>query len=73
MHTGASDSVTCQLKAGAATIDESSIKTLPALAVVPVALQAVTATSPTQLSVQCDVTTANGSADFTSLIALPVN
>ena len=73
MHTGAGDSVTCQLKAGAATIDEGSIKTLPALAVVPVALQAVTATSPTQLSVQCDVTTANGSADFTSLIALPVN
>ena len=29
MHTGAGDSVTCQLKAGAATIDESSIKTLP--------------------------------------------
>jgi hypothetical protein len=72
-HSGAGDSVTCQLKAGATTIDESAIKTLPALAAVPVTLQAVTTTSPTQLSLLCDVTTANGSADFTSLIALPVS
>jgi hypothetical protein len=72
-HSGAGDSVTCQLKAGATTIDESAIKTLPALAAVPVTLQAVTTTSPTQLNLQCDVTTANGSADFTSLIALPVS
>jgi hypothetical protein len=73
MHTGAGDSAICQLKAGATTTDESAIKTLPALAAVPVTLQAVTTTSQTQLSLQCDVTTANGSADFTSLIALPVS
>ena len=49
------------------------MKTLPALAAIPVSLQAVTTTSPTQLSVECDVTTANGSASFSSLIAIPVN
>jgi len=70
-HTGAGDSVECLLKAGTATIDQVSMKTLPALAAIPVSLQAVTTTSPTQLSVECDVLTANGSASFSSLIAIP--
>jgi hypothetical protein len=71
-HTGAGDTVDCVLKAGAASIDRVSMKTLPALAAIPVSLQAVTVTtSPSQLSVECDVLTANGSADFSSLIAIP--
>ena len=71
-HTGAGDSVDCTLKAGTTTIDQVAMKTLPALAAIPVSLQAVTTTSPSQLSVECDVLTANGSANFSSLIALPV-
>jgi hypothetical protein len=71
-HTGAGDTVDCVLKAGATNIDRVSMKTLPALAAIPVSLQAVTVTtSPSQLSVECDVLTANGSADFSSLIAIP--
>lgn len=71
-HTGAGDTVDCVLKAGATGIDQVSMKTLPALAAIPVSLQAVTVTtSPSQLSVECDVLTANGSADFSSLIAIP--
>jgi hypothetical protein len=72
-HTGAGDSVECVLKAGASTLDQIAMKTLPALAAIPAALQAVTttATSPIQLSVQCTVAVANGSADFSSLIAIP--
>lgn len=71
-HTGAGDTVDCVLKAGATSIDRVSMKTLPALAAIPVSLQAVTVTtSPSQLSVECDVLTANGSADFSSLIAIP--
>lgn len=71
-HTGAGDTVDCVLKAGATSIDKVSMKTLPALAAIPVSLQAVTVTtSPSQLSVECDVLTANGSADFSSLIAIP--
>ena len=70
-HTGAGDTVDCLLKAGNTTIDRGSMKTLPALAAIPVSLQAVTTTSPTQLSLECDVFTANGSADFSSLIAVP--
>ena len=71
-QTGAGDSVDCLLKSGAITIDQAQMKTLPALAAVPAALQAViTATSPTELSVQCTVAVANGSADFNSLIAIP--
>ena len=71
-HTGAGDTVDCVLKAGAASIDRVSMKTLPALAAIPVSLQAVTVTtSPSQLSVECDVLTANGSTDFSSLIAIP--
>lgn len=72
-HTGAGDSVECLLKAGAATLDQVAMKTLPALAAIPASLQAVTtiATSGTQLSVQCTVAVANGSANFNSLIAIP--
>jgi collagen triple helix repeat protein len=71
-HSGAGDTVTCTLQAGAITIDQSSIKTLPALASVAVPLQAVTTVaSPTVLTVQCKVDTASGSADFSSLIAIP--
>ncbi|HYI98535.1 MAG TPA: hypothetical protein VEX36_02495 [Thermoleophilaceae bacterium] len=70
-HTGAGDSIDCALKAGGATLDQISMKTLPALAAIPVSMQAVTTTSPTQLSVECDVLTANGSANFSSLIAIP--
>lgn len=71
-HTGAGDTVECFLKAGATTIDQIAMKTLPALAAIPASLQAVTTTtSPTQLSVQCNVVVANGAANFSSLIAIP--
>jgi hypothetical protein len=71
-QTGAGDTIDCVLKAGAVNIDQVSMKTLPALAAIPVSLQAVTVTtSPSQLSVECDVLTANGSANFSSLIAIP--
>ncbi len=72
-QTGAGDSVECALKAGATTLDQVAMKTLPALAAIPASLQAVTTitTSPTQLSVQCSVAVANGSANFSSLIAIP--
>lgn len=71
-HTGAGDTVECVLKAGATTIDQVAMKTLPALAAIPASLQAVTeVTSPSQLNVECKVKVANGSADFNSLIAIP--
>jgi hypothetical protein len=71
-HTGAGDSIDCTLKAGGATIDQIAMKTLPALAAIPVSLQAVTTTaSPSQLSVECKVQVANGTANFSSLIAIP--
>jgi len=71
-HTGAGDSIDCTLKAGGATIDQIAMKTLPALAAIPASLQAVTATgSPSQLSVECKVQVANGTANFSSLIAIP--
>jgi hypothetical protein len=72
-HTGAGDSVECTLKAGATTIDQIAMKTLPALAAIPASLQAVTTTttSPTVLSVQCRVVVADGAANFSSLIAIP--
>ena len=41
-HTGAGDSIDCSLKAGTTTVDQIAMKTLPALAAVPVSLQAVT-------------------------------
>ncbi len=72
-HSGAGDSVDCTLKAGAVTIDQVSMKTLPALASIPASMEAVTTNSPTELSVECDVLTANGSASFNHLIAIPVN
>jgi hypothetical protein len=71
-QTGAGDSVSCELKAGGTTIDQVAMKTLPALAAVPASMQAVTTTSPTQLSFECDVSVAGGSADFNSLIAVPL-
>lgn len=72
-HSGAGDSIECLLKAGDVTLDQVAMKTMPALAAIPASLQAVTtiATSPTQLSVQCAVAVADGSADFNSLIAIP--
>ena len=71
-HTGAGDSIDCLLKAGGVTLDRIGMKTLPALAAMPASLQAVaTLSAPTTLSVECDVTTANGTADFSSLIAIP--
>jgi hypothetical protein len=71
-HTGAGDSVECLLKAGSLTLDQVAMKTMPALAALPASLQAVTTiTTPTQLSVQCSVSVANGSANFNSLIAIP--
>jgi len=71
-HTGAGDSIECTLKAGATTLDQIAMKTLPALAAIPVSLQAVTTVaSPTQLSVQCRVLVASGEANFSSLIAIP--
>jgi hypothetical protein len=71
-QTGAGDSIDCTLKAGGTTIDQVAMKTLPALAAIPVPLQAVTtAASPSQLSVECKVQVANGTANFSSLIAIP--
>lgn len=71
-HTGAGDSIDCTLKAGGTTVDQIAMKTLPALAAIPVPLQAVTTTaSPSQLSVECKVQVANGTANFSSLIAIP--
>ena len=72
-QTGAGDSVECALKSGATTVDQAGMKTMPALAAVPAALQAVitATTSPTLLTLQCTVAVANGSANFNSLIAIP--
>ena len=72
-QTGAGDSVECLLKAGTTVLDQAAMKTLPALASVPASLQAVTTTttSPTTLSVQCNVSVADGTADYSSLIAIP--
>ena len=71
-HTGAGDTVECMLKAGTTSLDEIAMKTLPALAAIPASLQAVTkVTSPSVLRVQCAVLTANGSANFSSVIAIP--
>lgn len=72
-HTGAGDSVECLLKSGATTIDQAAMKTLPALAATSASLQSVTTTTgpSTQLTIQCAVAVANGSANFNSLIAIP--
>lgn len=71
-HTGAGDDVDWFLRAGGTDIDQVSMKTMPALAATPAALEAVTITSPTQLGLECKVLTAGGSADLTKLIALPI-
>lgn len=71
-HTGAGDTVECVLKAGSTPIDRVSMKTLPALAAIPMSMQAVTTSAATQLSVECDVTTAGGQASSSSLIAIPI-
>ncbi len=48
------------------------MKTLPALAAVPASMQAVVkVTSPSQLSVKCKVSVANGPTNYTSIIAIP--
>ncbi|HEX3328098.1 MAG TPA: collagen-like protein [Actinomycetota bacterium] len=71
-HTGAGDTVECQLKSGGTTIDQIAMKTLPALAAIPASMQAVTTVaSASQLSVQCKVKVADGAANFNSLIAIP--
>jgi hypothetical protein len=71
-HTGAGDTVECVLKAGGTTIDQVAMKTMPALAAMPASMQGVTTVaSPSQLSIQCKVSVANGAADFNSLIAIP--
>jgi hypothetical protein len=74
-HTGAGDTIDCVLKAGNTTIDTIAMKTLPALAAIPVSLQAVTTVtaiaSPSHFSVECDVFTAGGTANFSSIIAIP--
>jgi hypothetical protein len=73
-HTGAGDSINCTLKAGATTLDQIAMKTLPALAAIPASLQAVTTVgTTTTLSVQCAVLVADGAANFSSLIALPTS
>ena len=71
-QTGAGDTVECMLKSGPTTVDQVAMKTLPALAAVPGSMQAVVkVTSPTTLSVECKVSVANGSTNFTSIIAIP--
>jgi hypothetical protein len=72
-HTGAGDSVDCFLKSAATTIDQSSMRTLPALAATTVPLQAVVTTvgASTVLTVQCNVEVASGSANFSRLFAIP--
>lgn len=73
-QSGAGDAVECVLKANATTVDQAAMKTLPALAEVPVSLQAVvTVADNSQLSVECDVRTADGTASFNSLIAIPTS
>jgi hypothetical protein len=73
-QAGAGDAVECVLKADGTVIDQAAMKTLPALAEVPVSLQAVvTVAANTQLSVECDVRTASGTASFNSLIAIPTS
>ena len=73
-QSGAGDAVECVLKADGTLVDQAAMKTLPALAEVPVSLQAVVAVAANaQLSVECDVRTANGTASFNSLIAIPTS
>jgi hypothetical protein len=71
-HSGAGDTINCTLKADNTTIDQVAMKTLPALAAIPMSMQAITTTSPTLLTIECKVQVADGSASSSSLIALPV-
>lgn len=71
-HSGAGDKVSCVLFSGSDAIDKVAIAPGPALTEAPVSMQAMTTTSTTGLSVECDVLTADGTASSTSLIALPV-
>ena len=73
-QSGAGDAIDCVLKANSISIDQVAMKTLPALAEVPVSLQAVTTvTANSQFSVECDMRTADGTASFNSLIAIPTS
>jgi len=73
-QTGAGDSIDCTLKVGTSTLDQIAMKTLPALGAVPVSLQAVTTVaSISRVSVDCAVEVANGTAAFSSLIAIPTS
>ena len=75
-QSGAGDSIDCWLKTGltqgGTTLDQVAFKLGAALAEIPVSLQAVTTTSPTGFHVECDMTTAIGRADKSSLIAVPI-
>jgi hypothetical protein len=74
-QSGAGDSIHCDLKANTVllALDQIDMKILPALAGVPVSLQAVVTVDASTLSVECKVTTATGSADYSSLIAIPTS
>jgi collagen triple helix repeat protein len=73
-QSGAGDAIECVLKANTTSIDQVAMKTLPALAEVPVSLQAVaTVAANSQFSVECDMRTADGRASFNSLIAIPTS
>jgi hypothetical protein len=71
-HSGAGDTVDCFLYGEAATIDRGSMKTMPALAAMPMSMQArYTTLAPATLSVACHVKVADGAANYNSLIAIP--
>ena len=73
-QTGAGDAVTCTLNVAGAEVDEDTMKTMPALAAIPMSLQAVIApTSTSTVNVTCSVMVANGAANFSSLIAIPTS
>lgn len=75
-QSGAGDMIDCWLNTGltqgGTTLDQVAVKSQAALAALPVSLQAVTTTSPGALHVECDMTTAVGGADKSSLIAIPI-
>ena len=74
-QSGAGDSIHCDLKANTVVLalDQIDMKILPALAGVPVSLQAFVTVDANTLSVECKVKTATGSADYSSLIAIPTS
>ena len=71
-QTGAGDSVECVLKSGGTTIDQAEIED-PSRAgrCSSVSPRRGRAAVPTQLTVQCTASVADGSANFNSLIAIP--